>query len=67
MVTSKGSLISERFSFWLKSPKKSAKSLPWALSTRREDAQGRDLALIFGDLNQIEKKSEIKPPLVINV
>ena len=35
----------------------------WALSTCREDAQGRDLALIFGDLTQSEKRSEIKPHL----
>ena len=35
----KGSLISESFSFWLKSPKKGAKSLSWALSTKRENAR----------------------------
>ena len=29
----------------------------------KKDAQGRDLAPIFGDLSQSEKLSEIKPPL----
>ena len=28
-----------------------------------DSAQGYDLALIFGDLSQIEKFSQIKPPL----
>ena len=40
-----------------------AKSIPcWALP-QKKDAQGSDLACAFGDLNQREKLSEIKPPL----
>ena len=35
----KSGLISESFSLWLKSLKKCAKSLSWALSTQRENAQ----------------------------
>jgi hypothetical protein len=31
---------------------------------KKEDAQDRDLAPIFGDLSQSEKLSGIKPPLV---
>ena len=34
------------------------------LSTKREDAQNSDLEPFFGDLSQIEKLCEIKPPLV---
>ena len=37
-----------------------AKTLPWALSTKTEDAQGRDLAPTFEDSSQGEKLSEIK-------
>ena len=48
----KGSLISESFSLWLKSPKMGAKSLLWALSIKRENAQGSDLAPIVGNLNE---------------
>ena len=40
-----------------------AKSLPWALSTKREDAQGSDLSPFFGDLSQSEKIYEIEPHL----
>ena len=30
-----------------------------------DSAQGSDLTPIFGDLNQSEKLSEIKPPLIV--
>ena len=51
----KGGQISESFTLWLKSPKKGAKSRPLAFplsifSLKIEDAQGHDLAAIFGDL-----------------
>ena len=59
---SKGGLISESFSIWLKSPNMFAKSHPSALSTYREDAQESDLTPIFGYLSQSEKLSQIKPP-----
>ena len=56
-------LISESLSLWLTSLKVGAKSFPWALSIKRENVQGTDLASIFGDVGQSEKLSEIKPPL----
>ena len=59
-------VISETFSLWLKSPKKGAKSLFWALSTKRENAQDSDLEYCFGDLSQFEKLSEIKLLLPIH-
>ena len=63
---SKGGLISESFSLWLKSPKTGAKSLSWELLTKREDAQDKKCSVsFFGDLSQSEKRSEIKPPLVV--
>ena len=37
-----------------------AKTLPWALSTKRKDAQGSDLAETFEDFSQDEKLSKIK-------
>ena len=40
----KGGWISERLSLCLKSPKKDAKSLSWALSTKKEDAKESELA-----------------------
>ena len=55
--------ISESFSLWLKSPKRGAKSLPCALSTQRKDAQGTNLAPLFGDLSRNEKLSGIEAPL----
>ena len=36
---------------------------PWALSTKKKDAQGCDLAPFFGNLSQSEKLYEIKPSL----
>ena len=60
---SKSGLMSESFSLWLKSQKKGVKSQPWALSTKREDAQCCELAFLFLDLSQNEKLSEIKLPL----
>ena len=36
-----------------------AESLPWALSNKREDAQGSDLATIYGDLSQSEIKMDL--------
>ena len=62
----KGGLISESFLFWLKSPKMGAKLWPWALLAKREHAQGRDLAPVFGDLSRSEKPSEIEPPLALD-
>ena len=59
----KGGVISERFSFWLKSAKLSAKSRPWASSFYANITQGCGLAPIIGDVSQSEKLSEIKPPL----
>jgi hypothetical protein len=58
----KGSLISEPFSYWLKSPKK-RQITPLSTIHLIENAQRSDLAPIFGDLSQSEKLSEIKPPL----
>ena len=55
-ASNKGCLFSESFSFWLKSPKMGAKSLPWASYF----VEGSDLACIFGDMSQREKVSEIK-------
>ena len=63
----KGGLISEKFSLWLQSPKKCAKSLSWALSTKREDVQYTFWHILFGDWIQLETNSEIKPPLVIHL
>ena len=59
---SKGGLISESFSLWLKSPNLSAKSCPWSLFTYRNE--GSVIGTHFGDLSKSEKVSEIKPPLV---
>ena len=59
----KGGLISERFSFWLKSPQKDAKSLSWASSLSVDSAQNNDLAAFLGDLSQSENFFEIKLPL----
>ena len=62
MFIFKGGLISKKkFHFGLKSSKMGAKSRPWA---QRKDAEGHDLALIFGDLSQSEKPSKIKPLLL---
>ena len=61
--TDTGGLILKSFSLQLKSPNMSAKSLPWASFLLVDSAQGSDLAPIFGDLSQIEKLSEINPPL----
>ena len=63
--TPKGGLIWKSFPLWLKSKMKGTKSLSWAQSTYREDARERNLAPYFWDLSQIEKLSEIKPPLSI--
>ena len=60
----KGDLISDSFSLWLKCPKIDAKSLPWALFIQKEDAQGSDLAPIFGDLSQSKFFFDFKPPFV---
>ena len=59
----KGSLISESLSLWMISPKMGAKSVPCALSTLRENAQGRDLASIFRGVGLRVKLSEIMPSL----
>ena len=40
-----------------------AKYLPWAFSLQVDSGQGKNLAPIFGDVNQSERLSEIKPPL----
>ena len=40
-----------------------AKSLTWALSTSKENAQGKELVSIFGDVSQSEILSKIHPPL----
>ena len=53
------------FLFWLKSPKIGAKSLFWALSSKKKMLRRVDLAPLFLDLSQREKLSEIKPPLAI--
>ena len=62
-LRTKGGLIDIRKFFTLAQISKN-RCRPWALSIYREDAQGRDLAPIFGDLSQSEKLSEIKPPLI---
>ena len=64
LIYTKGGLISESFSFWLKSPKMGAKSRSWASSLFVDSPQGCSLVPIFGDLSQSEKLSEIKPPLL---
>ena len=46
--------------------KKGAKSRPWALSTQREDAEGRDLVPFFEVWAKVKKKSEIKLPLTVD-
>ena len=51
----KGGLISDCFSFWLKSPKMGAKSRPWAMSIF--SLEPWDLAPIFWNLSQSEKLS----------
>ena len=58
----KGCLISERFSLWLKSPE----SQITILKTIRlkKDAHDSDLASFFEDLSQSNNISEIKPPLL---
>ena len=61
-INTKGGLISEFFSLWLKSPKKGVKSLPEASSVLVDSAQESDLAPFFEDMSQ-SKNSEIKPPL----
>ena len=58
-------MILESFSIWLKSPKIGSKSLPRELSTKRKDDQGRDLALMFGDLSRREKLLVIRPPVTV--
>ena len=60
MPGTKGGLI---FHFAWHALKMDAKSLPWALSTQRENAQGRELVSFFGDVSQSEILSEIQPPL----
>ena len=52
----KGGLISERFSLWLKSPKKGAKNY-LEHHSRKKNAQDSDLAHFLGDLSQNEKLS----------
>ena len=54
-----GGLISESFSRWLKSTKKLPNHAPKHYLFRRILLRG----FFFGDLCQIEKLSEIKPPL----
>ena len=58
-------LISEGFPLWLKSPKKGAKSIPWASFFYVGSAQGRDFSSMFGDLCQSRKLSKIKLYLTI--
>ena len=58
----KGGLISESFSL-SKSPKISAKSVSWALSTEEKILRRVIWYPFFGDFSQSEKVSEIKPPL----
>ena len=53
--SSKGGLISDSFSLWLKSPNKGAKFSP--------STQEIDLVPLFGDLIKSYKLSKIKPPL----
>ena len=59
---SKGGLISESFSLWLKSPNLSAKSCPWLLSSYRKD--WGILGTHFRVLCKSAKVSDIKPRLV---
>ena len=64
LLLSKGGLISESFSLWLTSPNKAAKSLSWALCTKRESAQECNLATMYWYLSQCKKKlPDINPPL----
>ena len=53
-------LTSKRFSLWLKSSKKSTKSLSW----HKEKKLRVVIWHLFGDLSQSETLSEIKPPLL---
>ena len=62
-AVTKGGLISESFSLWVKSPKIGANSLSWASSLYVDSALKSDLAPIFGDLSLSDKLSVIKPPL----
>ena len=63
LTQGKGFLISERFSFLLQSLKMVPNHSPEHYPPKKEVAQGCDLTLFFGDWSQIEKNSEIKPPL----
>ena len=60
-------VIRESHLICFKPPKKGAKSLPWVLSTKREDSQESDLAPFFWDLRQSEKNSDIKPALTLKL
>jgi hypothetical protein len=55
----KRGLISDSFSLWLKSPKKRCQITVHL----KKDAQGCDLAPLFGDSSHSEKLYEIKSPL----
>jgi hypothetical protein len=61
----KGSLISERFSFWLQYLKNGCQITILSTIHKRRNGQDSDLIHSFGDLSQSEKLSEIKPPLNI--
>ena len=63
-VHTKGGVISESFSIWLKSTKIGAKFLSWALYTWKKMLRS-DLAYCFWGLSQIEKLSKIKQPLIL--
>ena len=56
---SKGCLISERFSLWLKSPESQITILK-TIHLKKDS----DLASFFEDLSQSNNISEIKPPLL---
>ena len=65
-----GGLVSESFSMWLKPPKKVPNHYTVVSSTYPDHLLFRWIVLrtviwhlFFGDLSQIEKLSEIKPPL----
>ena len=63
----KGGLISESFSFQIKSPKKGAQNYPEHLIFTNLDSAQEFLAPFGGDLIRNEKLSEIKPPLLWRV
>ena len=66
LQTAECSLISEFFSLWLKSPKKVAKSQPWASLLYVDSAQGRFWHLFWTFESKWKKLSEIKPPSMGN-